>query len=66
MLHDGSIRLKRVTITLLTDAPVPKPMLACRDVDEGTCDYLQCPACKYERAVEEQRIFSSAPENARP
>ena len=44
-----------------TDAPVPKAMLACRDVDEGTCDYLQCLACKYERAIEEQRAPTCPP-----
>ena len=63
VLADGSIRTKRVTMSLMTDAPVPKPMLACRDVDEGTCDYLECPACKYERAVEERRSIYP-PENA--
>ena len=61
VLHDGSIRTKRVTISLRTDAPVPKAMLACRDVDEGTCDYLQCLACKYERAIEEQRAPTCPP-----
>jgi len=54
VLHDASIRTKRVTVSLRTDAPVPKSMLACNDVDEGTCDYLECPACRYERAIEEQ------------
>ena len=64
VLGDGSIKAKRIAVTLQTDRTVPPSMLSCRHVDCGTCDYLTCRACLFENSADGQAERDEAEEAA--